>query len=1309
MSYSDVQAPSNSSPPLLPPEAITDSSSEPDSTTDSQFSANEFSILHFNCKNSIQITHETLTHTQHSILALQEPWFNSHSLNFPHHSAWHCITAYDYNPSSWSDKPRVCLYITKHIPTQQIVILPSSSDIILAVDIKDHISLQTKIRIISWYNPPGSVRGFMTLKFWLKKYHQRHTPTILLTDSNLHHHIWNPPGYPHTDPFAKKLLTLCSSSGFKLSSPKGVATRFSTGTHPTTIDLVWSSWNLLSKITSCKILTNGLSSDHLPIETNINLSLVPPLETHISFKITDIDEAIFHRTISSKIQQLPTQLRDTSEINTTATRLSDIILEAAQDQGKKVKTNFHKQKAWWNKEILNPILKNRNRARRWMLRSNLPEAHRCYMEWQKYFKDQVLKAKFNHWKSFLAHCSGTETFKALRFAKPNSSNVIAPLKQNDGSIATTKETQASMLYYGTSVAHADADLSDIPSDFWNCVESTPNTFSPLEPFELKKIVNDLPNRRAEGEDRLSNELIKLALPVIEESFCKLVNACFNNGFFPHVWRSAVTIIIRKHGKDDYSIPNSYRPIALLSCLGKILEKIITSRFTYWAETCRILAPGHMGGRRMHSTDDALLILTSWIKNKWRQGKIVSALLLDVKSAYPSVHRDRLWYTLYKHHCPPYLLKLIHGFLSERTTTIRLQDFLSDKFQVDNGLPQGSPLSVILYIVYNSDLLKLNSLNPSSNEISLGFIDDVVHLVSSHSVEVNLKKLEDYASRTLSWGNTHGAIFDKKKAQLIHFTNKQKLESPDFHFGEVTLKPQQVVKWLGVWFDTKLLFNHHLQQVKKAGEFSIHQLHRLSKCYTGLPPVEVKKLVNSVLLPRILYGSIAWLTERTLSKANRILVALQHSAQRLILGAFRGTSSEMLEHDALMLPFGIVATKRHHNFLLKRLASPEDHPSSQFIKYELNLKSTKHKGPVQDVLSFEFFHQLASLNVETIYAHSLAPWTKPLGSLHNLELTKDTAIERVRQQTLEEDLKESIVIFTDGSFSSEGGGAAAVSKSLSINQSISHSSKFSNHEAELVGIKLAAQLANQVLKRLGSRPAEVAIFSDNQGVLSLIHDTPRASSGQHLVLSIRSAFRALPNVSKIRFYWSPGHVGIDLNEHADALAKEATTNSASVTILPSSLGSLKREVKINFNVKNLILKPGKFPYRTKPLEISKSFLSLERGRTAVIFQLRAGHSPLNAHLFKRKLTDSPLCSHCKKNETTEHFLLYCSRYTKARRSFRSKLREEEINVNWNNATKLLDSPAVFLPLSDFILETKRFVYFTTYLQDRTTKKGSRRQN
>lgn len=118
------------------------------------------------------------------------------------------------------------------------------------------------------------------------------------------------------------------------------------------------------------------------------------------------------------------------------------------------------------------------------------------------------------------------------------------------------------------------------------------------------------------------------------------------------------------------------------------------------------------------------------------------------------------------------------------------------------------------------------------------------------------------------------------------------------------------------------------------------------------------------------------------------------------------------------------------------------------------------------------------------------------------------------------------------------------------------------------------------------------------------------------------------------------------------------------------------------------------------------MNMEKGRSAVISQLRAEHSPLNDHLHRRNLIESPLCTKCGVKETTNHFFLYCSKYKKARRTFRNKLREESIKINWNNTFKILDSPKVFPLLPSSILDTQRFTFFRSYSQDILNGKQTR---
>jgi hypothetical protein len=166
----------------------------------------------------------------------------------------------------------------------------------------------------------------------------------------------------------------------------------------------------------------------------------------------------------------------------------------------------------------------------------------------------------------------------------------------------------------------------------------------------------------------------------------------------------------------------------------------------------------------------------WVKQKWREGKTVAALFLDVKSAYPSVHPQRLTHLLRKKGCPNYLWQIIADFLQDRTTRLRLADHLSAEFQIDQGLPQGSPLSVILYIIYNADLL-VPEFHFDRNTVLLGFIDDVVHLTSGKRLEDATHKLNALGEAALAWGRSHGAIFDSQKAQFMVFSHSKLAKSP----------------------------------------------------------------------------------------------------------------------------------------------------------------------------------------------------------------------------------------------------------------------------------------------------------------------------------------------------------------------------------------------------------------------------------------------------------------------------------------------------------------------------------------------------
>ncbi|KAG0150361.1 hypothetical protein CROQUDRAFT_88162 [Cronartium quercuum f. sp. fusiforme G11] len=295
--------------------------------------------------------------------------------------------------------------------------------------------------------------------------------------------------------------------------------------------------------------------------------LLPPPSTHNSAKITNLNHSVFVQAIETRLPPDSLQLLTETEIDLSIVAMSNAILDSFHAQGKEVKSRPSWYKAWWDPERLNPILKNWNRAHRWWLHSHTTQAHSCFIAWQEFFRNEVQRTKSGHWKRFLAKSQGTDTFKAYKYTKPASTGEIAPLYRSDRSLATDREEQARLLFEGTSMIHTEADLLDIgpPPD----PHIDPGLDAvPITHFELGKVIHALPNKKVKGHGGLFNKLIKAGYPALQGHLLDLFNTCIKIGYFPHSWRIAITAIIRKAGKSNYSESGSYRPIALLNCLGK---------------------------------------------------------------------------------------------------------------------------------------------------------------------------------------------------------------------------------------------------------------------------------------------------------------------------------------------------------------------------------------------------------------------------------------------------------------------------------------------------------------------------------------------------------------------------------------------------------------------------------------------------------------------------------------------------------------------------------------------------------------------
>jgi len=200
------------------------------------------------------------------------------------------------------------------------------------------------------------------------------------------------------------------------------------------------------------------------------------------------------------------------------------------------------------------------------------------------------------------------------------------------------------------------------------------------------------------------------------------------GTLPNQWRHAKVIPLKKPGKENYTIAKAWRPISLLETLGKVLESIFAERISHAVETYGLLPTNHFGARKQRSAKQALVLLQEQIYTTWRGRRILSLVSFDVKGAYNGVCKERSLRRMKARGIPEKLLRWIGAFCSERTTTIQINGQSSEARSLPQaGLPQESPLSPILFLFFNSNLVQRRI---DSHRGAIAFVDDFTTWVTS---------------------------------------------------------------------------------------------------------------------------------------------------------------------------------------------------------------------------------------------------------------------------------------------------------------------------------------------------------------------------------------------------------------------------------------------------------------------------------------------------------------------------------------------------------------------------------------------------
>jgi Reverse transcriptase (RNA-dependent DNA polymerase) len=246
-----------------------------------------------------------------------------------------------------------------------------------------------------------------------------------------------------------------------------------------------------------------------------------------------------------------------------------------------------------------------------------------------------------------------------------------------------------------------------------------------------------------GPDGIPNIVLTKNAALLTDRLVPIYEAMFEKQLFYKPWKTFTMVVLRKPGKLKYDVAKAYRPIMLLNTMWKVLMAIVADQLMHGTEKYQLLPANHFGGRLGCTTTDAMHLLVHEIKTSWRNGKVTSVLFLDIEGAFPNAVPARLTHNLRKRSVPGKIVSFIHGMLQGRQTALKFDGYKSNPINIENGIGQGDPLSMVIYQYYNADLLEIPK---ADGEAAIAYVDDSIMAATARTFTETHDMLVDMMTR-----------------------------------------------------------------------------------------------------------------------------------------------------------------------------------------------------------------------------------------------------------------------------------------------------------------------------------------------------------------------------------------------------------------------------------------------------------------------------------------------------------------------------------------------------------------------------------
>ena len=602
-------------------------------------------------------------------------------------------------------------------------------------------------------------------------------------------------------------------------------------------------------------------SDHLPIFMFVENNNIVEKKQPLIIKKRKMNDNIFEQ-IRNRLYMVNWQFLEDLEVNDAYTqmmgKINSILDACAPEKIYKIPASHVIRDPWMTTGILKS-----SRTLNGLYKQQLgkDKAHKHTIKYLKY------RSIYRKLKRLTKQTYYNTVFKEYRFNAKKTWNVINNLigRTNDkSSISDTFKVEGTQITNPNTIAEAFCKyFTNVGPDFASNIpksKSSPTHYlqncnqasffiAPSDPYEISKIIDNMKNKSSSGHDDLNSIFLKTIKGSIIEPLKIIINKSLHTGIIPKDLKLAKVIPIYK-SKDKQKL-NNYRPISLLPIFSKILEKIMHKRLYGFLLSSKVLYSSQYGFRNKHSTIHAVNEFINDTIEAFEKKQYTLGVFLDLSKAFDTINHDILLHKLEWYGIRGVDLDWFRNYLSNRKQYVQYKNCKSSVHDILCGVPQGSVLGPLLFIIYTNDLPNCLKLSKT-----ILFADDTTMYLSSNNLTYLYNNINEELDSLKDWFRANKLSLNVSKTNYVIFNNKN-IIIPDqlkLKIGDELIELKNTVKFLGIYIDSKLDWHDHIKFIKNklsSGNYAINRIKHL------LSHKHLITLYYSLIYPYLDYGIILW--------------------------------------------------------------------------------------------------------------------------------------------------------------------------------------------------------------------------------------------------------------------------------------------------------------------------------------------------------------------------------------------------------------------------------------------------------------------